>query len=168
MTGWLLDTLLYTGLLIALVLVLRRPVSRHFGPQIAYTLWGLPFLRLLLPPVVLPASLAPEPAAAPELAVETAPAAGSHRLGRGRRGGDSPCAAGGDSPAGAGAAGGFDTPGVGVVGPRRRPRCGCGWRARSRSSPGAWSCTGGCAPSCSPTRARWARSARSAWSRRPR
>jgi len=75
MTGWLLDTLLYTGLLIALVLVLRRPVSHHFGPQIAYTLWGLPFLRLLLPPVVLPASLAPEPAAAPELAVATTPAA---------------------------------------------------------------------------------------------
>ena len=77
MTGWLLDTLLYTGLLIALVLVLRRPVSHHFGPQIAYALWGLPFLRLLLPPVVLPASLAPEPAVAPELAVETTPAAGN-------------------------------------------------------------------------------------------
>ena len=67
MTGWLLDTLLYTGVLIALVLVLRRPVSHHFGPQIAYMLWGLPFLRLLLPPVVLPASLAPEPAAAPSM-----------------------------------------------------------------------------------------------------
>src|SRR5690242_12875272 len=77
MTGWLLDTLLYTGVLIALVLVLRRPVSRHFGPQLAYALWGLPFLRLLLPPVVLPASLAPEPAVAPELAVETTPAAGN-------------------------------------------------------------------------------------------
>ena len=50
MTGWLLDTLLYTGVLIALVLMLRRPVSHHFGPQIAYMLWGLPFLRLLLPP----------------------------------------------------------------------------------------------------------------------
>ncbi len=35
MTPWLLDTLLYTGLLIALVLVLRRPVGRWFGPQIA-------------------------------------------------------------------------------------------------------------------------------------
>ncbi len=75
MTGWLLDTLLYTGLLIALVLVLRRPVSHHFGPQIAYTLWGLPFLRLLLPPVVLPASLAPEPAAAP--VVDAVPVAGN-------------------------------------------------------------------------------------------
>jgi beta-lactamase regulating signal transducer with metallopeptidase domain len=77
MTGWLLDTLLYTGVLIALVLVLRRPVSHHFGPQIAYMLWGLPFLRLLLPPVVLPASLAPEPAAAPDLSIQAAPAAGN-------------------------------------------------------------------------------------------
>jgi beta-lactamase regulating signal transducer with metallopeptidase domain len=75
MTGWLLDTLVYTGLMIALALVLRRPVSRHFGPQIAYALWGLPFLRLLLPPVVLPASLAPEPAAAP--VVDAVPAAGT-------------------------------------------------------------------------------------------
>jgi beta-lactamase regulating signal transducer with metallopeptidase domain len=75
MTAWLLDTLIYTGLMIALVLVLRRPVSHHFGPQIAYMLWGLPFLRLLLPPVVLPASLAPEPAAVPM--IDTAPAAGT-------------------------------------------------------------------------------------------
>ena len=73
MTAWLLDTLIYTGLMIALVLVLRRPVSHHFGPQIAYMLWGLPFLRLLLPPVVLPASLAPEPAAAPVPAAEALP-----------------------------------------------------------------------------------------------
>lgn len=77
MTSWLLDTLLYTGVLIAVVLVLRRPVSRHFGPQIAYALWGLPFLRLLLPPVVLPASLAPEPAVLPPSVPEAAPSAGS-------------------------------------------------------------------------------------------
>lgn len=77
MIAWLLDTLLYTGVLIALVLVLRRPVSRYFGPQIAYALWGLPFLRLLLPPVVLPASLAPEPAAASLADFEPTLAAGS-------------------------------------------------------------------------------------------
>ncbi|HLV06411.1 MAG TPA: M56 family metallopeptidase [Croceibacterium sp.] len=59
MMAWLFDTLLYTGLLIAAVLVLRRPVGRWFGPQLAYALWGLPFLRLLMPPIVLPASLAP-------------------------------------------------------------------------------------------------------------
>ena len=68
MTAWLIDTVLYTGLLIGLVLVLRRPVGRFFGPQLAYALWALPFLRLLLPPIVLPASLAPEPAAGPAVA----------------------------------------------------------------------------------------------------
>lgn len=63
MTGWLIDTTLTTGALIALVLVLRRPVARLFGPGMAYALWALPLVRLLLPPLVLPASLAPQAAA---------------------------------------------------------------------------------------------------------
>ncbi|MCB5424313.1 antirepressor regulating drug resistance protein [Altererythrobacter sp. CC-YST694] len=63
MIGWLVDTLLYTGALIALVLVLRGPVARQFGPQMSYALWALPFLRFIMPPVVLPASFAPAPAA---------------------------------------------------------------------------------------------------------
>ena len=71
------ETLLWTGALIAVVLVLRRPVSRHLGARAAYALWSLPFLRLMLPPLVLPAWLAPEasPAAAsaPELAPQLAP-----------------------------------------------------------------------------------------------
>jgi len=65
MSTWLIDTALYTALLIALVLVLRRPVARHFGPTMAYALWALPLLRLLLPPLVLPASMAPAAEAAP-------------------------------------------------------------------------------------------------------
>lgn len=65
MTGWLTETLFYTGLLIALVLVLRNPVARAFGPHAAYALWALPLLRFLIPPIVLPASFAPaEPAPA--------------------------------------------------------------------------------------------------------
>lgn len=51
---WLIDTLLVTGALIALVLVLRRPVARLFGPGMAYALWALPLLRLVVPPLVLP------------------------------------------------------------------------------------------------------------------
>ncbi|MFM5886353.1 MAG: M56 family metallopeptidase [Novosphingobium sp.] len=47
--SWLVDTLVTTGALIALVLVLRRPVARHFGPGMAYALWLLPLLRMLLP-----------------------------------------------------------------------------------------------------------------------
>ena len=62
MTGlydWMIDTFVYTGLLIGAVLVLRRPVARHFGPQIAYALWALPLLRFVMPPIVLPAWMAP-------------------------------------------------------------------------------------------------------------
>jgi beta-lactamase regulating signal transducer with metallopeptidase domain len=63
MTDWLLDTLVWTALLIGLVLLVRRPVARWFGPQIAYALWALPMIRLLLPPIELPRWLAPaEPA----------------------------------------------------------------------------------------------------------
>ena len=62
---WLFDTLVYTGLLIALVLLLRRPVARWFGAQLAYALWCLPLLRLLLPPITLPAALAPAGAVGP-------------------------------------------------------------------------------------------------------
>jgi bla regulator protein blaR1 len=61
---WLLDTLVWTGGLIALVLVVRQPVARQFGARTAYALWSLPLLRLLLPPVVLEA-----PAPAPRTAL---------------------------------------------------------------------------------------------------
>ncbi|WP_095011184.1 M56 family metallopeptidase [Tsuneonella mangrovi] len=70
---WLLDTLAWTAVLIGLVLMLRHPVSRKFGPQSAYALWLLPFLRLLLPPIVLPAWLAPAQQVAPEPAMVLAP-----------------------------------------------------------------------------------------------
>ncbi len=64
MTSWLLETLAWTAALIAIVLLLRRPVTRWFGPQFAYALWALPALRLLMPPIELPAWMkpAPEPA----------------------------------------------------------------------------------------------------------
>lgn len=54
--NWLTDTLMVTGALIALVLLLRGPVARTFGPGVAYALWSLPFLRLLVPPLTLPAT----------------------------------------------------------------------------------------------------------------
>ena len=59
MTQWLFDTLVWTAALIGIVLLVRRPVARHFGAKAAYALWLLPFLRLILPPMVLPAWLAP-------------------------------------------------------------------------------------------------------------
>ena len=65
MSPFLADTLITTGALMLLVLVLRRPIARVFGAQAAYALWLLPLLRLLLPPIELPASWAPAQAAAP-------------------------------------------------------------------------------------------------------
>ncbi|MFN3818336.1 M56 family metallopeptidase [Blastomonas sp.] len=49
---WLVETLAVTAALMALVLVLRRPVARHFGAEIAYLLWAIPLARLFMPPVV--------------------------------------------------------------------------------------------------------------------
>ena len=59
LSGFLFDTLLWTAVLIAVVLVLRRPVTKAFGAPVAYALWLLPMLRLVLPPIELPAWAAP-------------------------------------------------------------------------------------------------------------
>lgn len=78
MTDMLLHTLVWTGALIAAVLLLRRPVTRHFGPEAAYALWALPLFRLILPPVTLPAWMAPkaaEPAPDATLLAAAPPAA---------------------------------------------------------------------------------------------
>ena len=60
MSDFLIETLVWTGALIALVLVLRRPVARLFGAGAAYALWFLPAARLIMPPLLLPAWLAPD------------------------------------------------------------------------------------------------------------
>ena len=60
MIGLFIDTMMWTGALIALVLLVRRPVVRWFGPEAAYALWAIPALRLLLPPITLPAWMAPQ------------------------------------------------------------------------------------------------------------
>nr|WP_315383714.1 M56 family metallopeptidase [uncultured Sphingomonas sp.] len=51
MTGWWIETLLASTLLMLLALALRAPVRRAFGPQLAYALWVLPAVRMLLPPL---------------------------------------------------------------------------------------------------------------------
>jgi beta-lactamase regulating signal transducer with metallopeptidase domain len=67
------DTILTTALLVLAVLLIRKPFARHFGPRLAYSLWLIPALRLVLPP--LPFA---EPVSAPEsvdvmlVAVDTA------------------------------------------------------------------------------------------------
>ena len=61
--AWIVDALIASTLLMAAVLLARGPVRRAFGAQVAYALWALPALRLLLPP--LPAGWWHAAAAAP-------------------------------------------------------------------------------------------------------
>lgn len=51
MIAWAIETAVATTLLMALVLAIRAPVRRWVGPQIAYALWAIPLLRMLLPPM---------------------------------------------------------------------------------------------------------------------
>lgn len=63
------DTLVTTGILVLLILIVRKPFARHFGPRLTYALWAVPALRLVLPPLPFadPVIVMPEPAA--EMAV---------------------------------------------------------------------------------------------------
>ena len=63
MIAWIVETMIATTLLMLLVLVLRKPVARQFGPGIAYALWLLPVLRLFVPP--LPGAWQPSALLAP-------------------------------------------------------------------------------------------------------
>ncbi|WP_294132841.1 M56 family metallopeptidase [Sphingobium sp.] len=49
MSVWMVETLIATTLLMALVMLLRRPVARWLGAGAAYCLWAVPFARMLLP-----------------------------------------------------------------------------------------------------------------------
>ena len=57
MIGWAVETLIASTMLMLLVLVLRAPVRRAFGPGVAYALWLLPALRMALPPLPAPLRL---------------------------------------------------------------------------------------------------------------
>ena len=68
MIGWAIEAMLASALLMLAVLVLRGPVRTAFGARVAYALWALPALRLVMPPLpegwrgeALPVLPAPEP-----------------------------------------------------------------------------------------------------------
>lgn len=54
MIAWAIEALIASALLMLLVLAIRTPVRAAFGPQVAYALWAIPALRLILPPDILP------------------------------------------------------------------------------------------------------------------
>lgn len=51
MIAWAIEGLIASTLLMILVLVLRAPVRRAFGAEVAYALWLLPVARLVMPPL---------------------------------------------------------------------------------------------------------------------
>ena len=67
------DTMLTTALLVLAVLMIRKPFARHFGPRLAYSLWLIPALRLVLPPLPFADPIpAPESVDVMLVAVDTA------------------------------------------------------------------------------------------------
>nr|WP_282571145.1 M56 family metallopeptidase [Sphingopyxis sp. MSC1_008] len=75
------ETLVTTGLLVLLILIVRKPFARHFGPRLTYALWAVPALRLVLPPlpfadpvIVMPAPVAQIALVVPEGLPVAAPA----------------------------------------------------------------------------------------------
>lgn len=65
------ETMAMTAVLIAAVLLLRRPVAALFGPRIAYILWLVPLLRLLLPPLPGGVTVIAVPPVGPEMALDS-------------------------------------------------------------------------------------------------
>lgn len=51
---WALQTGFAITLLMGFILLIRRPVARRFGAGAAYSLWGLPLIRLFMPPIHIP------------------------------------------------------------------------------------------------------------------
>ncbi|MEY3622995.1 MAG: hypothetical protein RLZZ407_554 [Pseudomonadota bacterium] len=76
MGAWLFDTLLTTTLLMAAILIVRRPVAKYFGPTIAYALWLIPAARVCMPTLEGPSSLTADGGIAVQDAVRDAVLAG--------------------------------------------------------------------------------------------
>lgn len=55
MNQWIMDTMISMTLLMAFVLLIRKPVSHYFGAKVAYALWALPVARLFMPMLTLEA-----------------------------------------------------------------------------------------------------------------
>lgn len=48
---WSLETTLAVSVLIALIMLIRKPFAKQFGSQATYLLWLLPLVRVVMPPI---------------------------------------------------------------------------------------------------------------------
>ena len=64
------DTLITTAALVLLILIVRKPFARLFGPRLTYALWAVPALRLVLPPLPFADPVVVTPAPAGEAVVQ--------------------------------------------------------------------------------------------------
>jgi bla regulator protein blaR1 len=64
MMSWFYDTAIAVTALLALVLIVRKPVARHFGASVAYCLWLLPASRLFMPSLSVEVPIEPTTPAA--------------------------------------------------------------------------------------------------------
>ena len=60
LTTWAGETILSVTILMAIVMLIRRPVGQIFGPQIAYLLWAIPAARMLMPVWTITVEAPPE------------------------------------------------------------------------------------------------------------
>ena len=65
--GWAVQTGLTVGLLVGLVLLIRRPFASLFGAEASYWLWLLPAIRLFLPTIAILPPTQPSETVAPLL-----------------------------------------------------------------------------------------------------
>jgi beta-lactamase regulating signal transducer with metallopeptidase domain len=61
MMAWAAETVIAVSLLIAAILLIRRPFAAAFGARAAYVLWLAPALRAITPPLGLPSVPVPTP-----------------------------------------------------------------------------------------------------------
>lgn len=71
MNQWIMDTMISMTLLMAFVLLIRKPVSHYFGAKVAYALWALPVVRLFMPVLTLEAPAVVETVAPSGMAAAT-------------------------------------------------------------------------------------------------
>ena len=152
MSGWLIDTFVWTGLLIGLVLAARRPVSQYFGAADRLCAVGA------------------AAAALPACRRWCCPPAWRRRCRCSRRRTDADLCR---SPAHRCRPREHAAKAAAAIARNGRSRwsiccCRYGWAGRRSSSPGAFADICGCAGTCWPRRARWARRARCGWWRRRR